>query len=267
VAGGGAKAAAASSCRTAFLFLPPALSAKMTRSQQRRISAASSWCGKDAGDAARSRSARYAADSCPTVISSSTTASTVASAISQAIPERDLNLQRRWKKLLVIAVRRSLVVGFRLSLLCRRNRRKKAAGDSSVELAYGAYFSPGPVVFIGVGTGSSSGKGGNPHGSITKRSASAIELGDTPPLRSALLSFPFSFLSVLFRTRQVPATGHSLCSVIQRPELTRAPFCPDHRGPRPISRSLPRDVIKQKTIRDQNNARAGWLISLHYTST
>jgi hypothetical protein len=231
VAGGGAKAAAASSCRTAFLFLPPALSAKMTRSQQRRISAASSWCGKDAGDAARSRSARYAADSCPTVISSSTTASTVASAISQAIPERDLNLQRRWKKLLVIAVRRSLV-GFRLSLLCRRNRRKKAAGDSSVELAYGAYFSPGPVVFIGVGTGSSSGKGGNPHGSITKRSASAIELGDTPPLRSAFLSFFFSFSFVSDATSPGYRSLTLLCDTTARAHsravLPGSPRPPSH---------------------------------------
>jgi hypothetical protein len=231
VAGGGAKAATASSCRTAFLFLPPALSAKMTRSQQRRISAASSWCGKDAGDAARSRSARYAADSCPTVISSSTTASTVASAISQAIPERDLNLQRRWKKLLVIAVRRSLV-GFRLSLLCRRNRRKKAAGDSSVELAYGAYFSPGPVVFIGVGTGSSSGKGGNPHGSITKRSASAIELGDTPPLRSAFLSFFFSFSFVSDATSPGYRSLTLLCDTTARAHsravLPGSPRPPSH---------------------------------------
>jgi hypothetical protein len=64
---------------------PAALSASMTRPQQRRISAASSWCGDAAaGDAARSRSPRCDADCCPMVISSRTTAAGVSSVMAAA---------------------------------------------------------------------------------------------------------------------------------------------------------------------------------------
>jgi hypothetical protein len=83
------RAAASWYSAAAFLLCPlaaaAALSASMTRPQQRRISAASSWCGDAAaGDAARSRSPRCAADCCPMVISSRTTAAGVSSVMPGA---------------------------------------------------------------------------------------------------------------------------------------------------------------------------------------